>query len=253
MHVHCRLHWLFLDTSKWQGLLTHHEGTQMCTALNYLTRLECLELDGHWEHGYAATFHLQLPQLRCCTFADFGSTTLLLHCPQLKALTLSKLDPLQEMSGLPDNLERLHLANLGVGSVPVEQMLQRHGIKNLLRLEVQNCPGDPRWQNLSHSLEHLALWLPLDEGIPWALEQLTRLTTLRLSHMGRGPMHLTRPLDPFLDMASLVILDLETPRQGRADAYWWTPAALGLLGLADSRVLRMQDVPGGRVLTFSYT
>ena len=65
-------------------------------------------------------------------------------------------------------------------------------------------------------------------------------------------MHLDRPLDPFLDMKSLVTLILRKLGLGGVDINWWKPAALGLLGLADRRVLRMKDAPGGKSLTFIY-
>ena len=148
----------------------------------------------------------------------------------------------------------LFFKNLGVGSVTAEQMLREQGLKHLFRLDVQNCPGESRWQDLPHSLESLALGIPLNEGIPQAIEQLTRLKMLVLTHVGEGLMHLTRPLYPFLDMKSLVTLILQKPGLGGVDSdiNWWTPAALGLLGLADRRVLRMKNAPGGKSLTFTY-
>ena len=226
--------------------------TETCSALKCLTRLRCLELHGTHNGNNIANIQLQLPQLKWFTLHEFWEATILLDCPQLKGLMLLKLKQLQEISGLPDSTERLQLEDLGAGSVPLEQILQEQGLKHLSRLDLQNCPGMLRWQDLPLSLEHLALWLPLDKGIHPALEQLTRLTNLMLGHVGEGLMHLTRPLEPFLDMASLVILNLQTPLLGRGNSDWWTPAALGLLGLADRHVLRMQSVPGGKKFRLTY-
>ena len=225
-------------------------GTEMCSGLNHLTRLRCLELYGTKNAGHAATVHLQLPQLRMFTLSDFRSTTILLDCPRLFILQLVNLNPLHELNGVPGGITNLHLKDLGVGSVPVEQILLEQ--KHMSWLDLQGCPGKPQWQDLPHSLEDLALRLPLNEGIPQALEQLTRLTRLVLAHVGADLMHLTRPLDAFLDMPSLVSLTLQTPRLQPGNSDWWTPAALRLLGLADRRVLHIQNVPGGKVFKFTY-
>ena len=84
-------------------------GTEMCSALNQLTRLHTLSLYGYKEGGCAATVHLQLPKLVWFTLTAFWSTTILLNCPQLKTLMLSNLEPLQEVSGLSDGIKALVL------------------------------------------------------------------------------------------------------------------------------------------------
>ena len=253
-----------------------------CSALSQLTQLQSLEVGGvPRTNNAAAAFHLQLPQLRRLTLQRFGNTTISLECPQLRSLRLFKLDPLHTMSVLPEGVEKLQLVELGAGSVPIDRMLPEQGLKHLFRLQLEECPGQPSaireacnaskltvfqgdqawaplllsqppWQGLPHSLQDLALSLPLDEGIPLVLEQFTKLRSLRLYHVGKHLMYLTRPLDPFFNMPSFSRLLLCGNLGQQGDSSRWTPAALGLLGLADRRVLRMQSLPGGRAIWLSY-
>lgn len=202
------------------------------SALNQLTQLQGLMVSGS-SRSVAANIHLQLPQLTKLSLCTFGSSIVSLNCPLVKSLKLVFLGPLQEMSRLPDGVETLRLIQLAVGSVPLEQMLPVHGLKHLSHLGLQECPGDasvvreayipsnltrldayseawrqllpshPPWQALPCNLRDLSVSLPLDSGIPLVLEQLSNLEVLSLCHVGTGPMHLTRPLDPFLEMGSL--------------------------------------------------
>ena len=55
-------------------------------------------------------------------------------------------------------------------------------------------------------------------------------------------MHLTRSLDTFLDIAGLHSLDLGKSERQLEGFCRWTPAALGFLGAAQKRVMRMQKV-----------
>ena len=252
------------------------------SALNQLTQLQDLLLDG--SPGISAAINFQLPQLILLRLECFGNITISLDCPQLRYLQLESLDRLQEMSGIPDGIEDLKLIELRDGSVSLEQMLPAQGLKHLKALRVFTVPGrpaavwkacnasrltclracdvwaalilhsyQPPWQDLPCNLQHVLLWLPLGNGIPLVLEQLGKLETLSLYHVGAGPMHLTRPLDPFLDMTGLQKLALWGDKKRREDFGRWTPAALRLLGLADRRVKQMGKVPGGRRLKFVHS
>jgi len=114
-------------------------------------------------------------------------------------------------------------------------------------------PTRAPWQGLPCNLRNVCLRLPLDRGIPFVLEQLTRLERLNLFHAGDGPMHLDRPLDPFLNMRGLIFFTLgrvrHLPVQGVG---LWTPAALRLLGMADMYILQMQRACSGRSIRFHY-
>lgn len=114
-------------------------------------------------------------------------------------------------------------------------------------------PTRAPWQGLPCNLRNVCLRLPLDRGIPFVLEQLSRLERLNLVHAGDGPMHLDRPLDPFLNMRGLIFLTLgramHLPVQGVG---LWTPAALRLLGMADRCILQMQRACSGRSIRFHY-
>ena len=238
------------------------------SALNQLTQLQGLMVSGT-SRSVAATMHLQLPQLTKLSFVNLDSTTISLNCPLVKSLKLVCLGPLQEMSRLPDGLETLRLIQLAGGSVPLEQMLPVQGLKHLSHLGLQDCPGEasavreayipsnltsldiyseawaqllpsqPPWQALPCNLKRLSVKLPLDDGIPLVLEQLSNLEFLNLSHVGTGPMHLTQPLDPFLEMASLTRLSFSGDKDEPLELGKWTPAARRLLGLAERRALHM--------------
>ena len=260
---------------------------QMSAELNHLTQLKDLLLEGY--KGKAATTHLQLPQLTELTISGFKNTRVSLDCPQLKSLKLSNLGPLQEMSGLPVGIESLELCRLAAGSVPFEQMIPEQGLKHLSALVLRDCPGSPGavqgayvasklvsleldhpwapllpsqppWKDLPCNLKFMQLWHPLDDGLPLVLEQLSHLQILRVTHVGTGPMRLTRSLDPFLDMANLRHLYLcgnmrsvgEGVQFSGVEFSRWTPAALRLLGLADQRVLRMARASGGKSVVFDH-
>ena len=47
-------------------------------------------------------------------------------------------------------------------------------------------------------------------------------------------------------MAGLTYLYIHDDKYGGEDLEWWTPDALGVLGLADIERVRMAIVPGGR-------
>lgn len=242
------------------------------SALNQLTRLQGCKLDGFG--GNATAVHLQLPELGKLTLEAFGRTAVSLHCPKLKSLKLLTVGPLGGLSGLPDGIEKLHLNGLQDGSVPVEQVLPAQGLKHLSHLGLLGCSGEPMvirdayvasrlvdlsfghqwaplmafqplWQGMPLDLKYMYLEIPLDEGIPLVLEQLSNLERLALRHVGTGPMHLIRSLDPFLDMERLFCLQLLGPMVMEEELKCWTPAALRYSGLANRRILRKRKLPGG--------
>ena len=244
-------------------------GVETLSALNQLTQLQGLLLSGSGQND--ATLDLQMPQLAKLTLENFGCTSVSLSCPKLKNLKLVFVGPVQEMSGLPDGMERFWLDLQQAGSVPFEQMLPTQ-LRHLSHLDLRRCPGQPfivkdayiasnlvdlsldhhwaplmafqqPWQGVPFNLRSVSLEIPLDDGIPLVLEQLSNLETLTLCHFGAGPMHLTRSLDPFMDMADLSNMLFSGPRPGRDTC--WTPAALRFLGLADRRVLRKHKLAGG--------
>ena len=245
------------------------------SALNQLAQLKGLLLEGVKVN--AATIHLQLPQLTKMTLSEFGSTTVSLDCPQPNDLKLIGLAPLQEINRLPEGIEYLTVDELAAGSMPIEQMLPAQGLQRLSHLALHDCPGNPMavreayvastlvqlridhpwapllpsqppWQGLPCHLRFIALQHPLDDGIPLVLEQLRSLLSLEIYHVGPGPMHLTRPLDPFLDMARLYSICLSGDEREEQGFNRWTPAALGLLGLADRRIQHMARGPGARYI-----
>ena len=250
--------------------------SETSSTLNQLTQLQGLSLAGRGPSENSADIHLELPRLTKLTLIGFEDTSLTLVCPKLRNLKLLCLGSIQEMNGMPKGLESLRLDDIGDGSVPFEQMLPEQGLKHLLHLDLIQCPGQPTtirdawsasiltslnvdrawaplmtflppWQGVPFNLQHVRLALPLDDGIPLVYEQLSGLISLTLQHVGEGPMHLTRPLDPFLDMTGLVNLAL-LGDSVRTEPGRWTPAALRLLGLADRRLLLMHTVPSGSPL-----
>ena len=109
---------------------------------------------------------------------------------------------------------------------------------------------------LSVSLQSLTLDLPLERGIPVFLEQLTNLRSLVAINMGRGTMHLDRPLTPFLDMMHLGALIFGGEPLGpilMGQSHAWTPDALKFLGLASRRILDGSLMPHGRKVTLVFT
>ena len=161
-----------------------------------------------------------------------------LDCPHLTNLKLIELDALQEMNRLPDGIEKLEVEGTGFGAILLEQVLPVQGLKHLSGLSLDDCPGQPiivreayiaskltalhvddawasslfpcqpPWQGLPCNLQHVSLRLSLDNGIPLVLEQLRSLVTIQLRDGGEGPMHITRPPNPFLDMPSPTSLTL---------------------------------------------
>ena len=239
---------------------------EMSLALNQLTRLQSLLLEGM---GDNAAIMLQLPSLTKLTLHDFGDTIVSLDCPQLKDVKLSDLHLLEDISGISDGIETLWIYGMGSGSVPLEQMLPVQGLKQLVHLHLRDCPGkaiairdayvpsrltsltadsawlpllpfQAPWQALPYNLIDLSLMIPLSHGIPLVLEQLCNLEGLELCHVGSGQMHLTRSLDPFLDMPRLVYLALYGDQEGEWKLVRWTTDALRLLGLADRRIMAMR-------------
>ena len=246
------------------------------SALSQLAQLKGLLLAGFGEN--VATIHLQLPQLAKLSLHGFGDVNVVLECPQLTNFKVTEVQSFPAMGGLPGGIEKLKLEWGGNGAMALEQMLPFQGFKHLSELFLHGCPGQPAtlretyipsnlislsaseawvpllptqppWQGLPCNLRYVLLWLPLDNGIPLVLEQLSALVSLELHHVGAGPMHLTRPLDPFLDIDSLKRLDLCTSEDWPEGVGLYTPAALGFLGAAERRVGRMQRVTG-RIINF---
>ena len=232
-------------------------------ALSQLTQLQGLSLEGA---GDSAAIQLQLPCLLRLVLHDFRGITVSLNCPQLKDVKMSNLDLLEDMSGMPDGIESLWIYGLGIGSVPLEQMLPAQGLKDLVLLHLKECPGKATairkaynpsklrsltaddewlpllpfqapWQDLPYNLVDLSLMLPLSDGIPLVFEQLGNLEGLEFWHVGEEQMHLNRSLDPFLDMPRLVYLGLYGDQDKKLDLGRWTTDALRLLGLADRRIM----------------
>ena len=70
------------------------------------------------------------------------------------------------------------------------------------------------------------------------LEQFTSLRVLTIVKFSCNlPMHLDRPLDPFLDLPSLQKLELVSDMRSHGGYCNWTAPALRLLGLAQKRVM----------------
>lgn len=110
---------------------------------------------------------------------------------------------------------------------------------------------------LPHTLQALALHIPMDEGLPMALEQLTSLEILAITNQGGGCMHLDRPLTPFLEMVCLESFvfqgDWEHHRSSaNFESNNWTPDALRLLGMAQEQILQGHRPPGCVPLTLIY-
>lgn len=86
---------------------------------------------------------------------------------------------------------------------------------------------DILWPCLVLDLQSISLFLRLDKGIPRALAQLTKLVSLRLTQRDDlepivHPLHLTRPLNVFLDIPRMEKIELHS-----YDG--WTSVALELL------------------------
>lgn len=247
-------------------------------ALSQLSALERLffdtDPDGELLSG---CFHLDLPSLRDADLNVFHSATLALNCPQLSRLSLNQIRPLKSFSGMPKGLESLTLINLGAGSVPLHDIFALQKLEQLRDLTILSCEGGLEgisnsrfsgnltslrtdsqldvpllrrlpWRGLLCSLHRLTLQIPLMNGLPLVLEQLSSLKHLAIHNSGSTTMHLDRPLDPFLEMASLTTLTLLGDSGERCGYSSWTPHALRLLGLAQQRILQMQRRPGGKAM-----
>ena len=273
----------------------HEIGPATTSALCQLTRLRHLSLDGvstpEDNDGAIAHVTLSLPWLQKLTIADFSHVKLSLDCPRLKDLQLIGLHPLEALDGLPRGIERVKCRDLAEGSLSIADIFQGHKLELLKDLDIDReseafedpeavkvlkrwlrnsmltsfcaaCPleklvplGGPHCE-LPNSLQYLWVHVPLNKGIPVVLEQLTNLRSLSIMSTTReGLMHLDRPLDPFLDMVHLEVLNL----QGQ---YWsadqvhsaisWTLDGLRLLGLASRRILQGNLLPPGRKLALTY-
>lgn len=265
------------------------------SALCQLTRLQKLSLAGSASasHNPAAGGHIELslPQLESLTKARFMHASVSLSCPRLQSLELESLRPLEALEGIPQGITRVWLKGLERVSLPLEDLFRGHRLEQFTSLGVLVRPGsyeDPADLEfirqlfrggrleilrtdcpleklmaplggavcpLSISLQSLTLDLPLERGIPVVLEQLTNLRSLVAIDTGAGPVHLDRPLDPFLDMTHLRALVLGGKAWGpplTGQSHGWTPDALKFLGLASRRILDGSLMPGGRKVTLVY-
>ena len=107
------------------------------------------------------------------------------------------------------------------------------------------------WQGLPYNLRQVTLWIPLTNGIPMVLDQLSNSERLAIHDEGAGQMHLDRSLDAFLDMSRLSKLRLYGDKHEQEDLGRWTAAALRLLGLVDRRVLQRHKANALRTTRFS--
>ena len=177
-------------------------------ALCQLSNLHSLRLCGvDKEEDVRGHFSLQLPVLEELGISQFNDVTIELQCSQLKSLYLSSLYPLRAFSGMPRNLESLHLTALLNGSLPLESICGLQKLKKLKKLAVTGCSADPGivgpycfssnltrlttdcdvgrllsskapWSGLFGNLQQLDVHMSLQHGIPVVLEQLTSLRGL---------------------------------------------------------------------------
>ena len=205
--------------------------------LSQLSNLCSLKLHGGDEDMGGRVFNghirLHLPMLKSVCLFSFENATVSLDCPKLAHLSLEDLCPLQAFSGAPCNLQSLTLQGLGAESVPLEAIFTSQRLGKLNKLEITDCPGDPRnvstccfssnltslrtscdlgvlfptkapWEGLPFSLIVLDIMMPMERGIPLVLEQLTNLERQSISTLTcRDPMHLDRPLDALLNLPRL--------------------------------------------------
>ena len=270
-------------------------GHATTSALNQLARLQKLSLVGA-EHSRTPSagghIDLAMPQLESLTIARFLHVRVSLSCPLLQSLEMEDLRPLEALEGISQGIMRVWLGGLELGPLSLQDILHGHRLQNLTSLGIVMAPGlydNPTTLELFRqvfrhgrlatlrtncpleklaplegpgcplpsSLQSLALDVPLGRGIPVFLEQLTNLRSLVAVHTGVGPMHLDRPLDPFLDMAHLRALIFGCADSGRsrqAESFSrWTPDALKFFGLASRRILEGSLMPCGRKVTLKYT
>ena len=284
-------YWLSLATSLTELTLTFklEIGCATTSALNQLTRLRDLSLFGarNVVRGYPkAHVELSLPQLETLEIFSFSHVWISLKCLQLEKLLLVGLHILEVLQGLPHNIKRICLNNLGEGSLSLEEILQRQRLEQLTALwlwlrpetyeepsvlevikgefkkgRLQGFATDCPLENLTplrgpqcalpFSLMYLKLHLPLEKGLPLVLEQLTGLKTLEITDAGEGRMHLDRPLDPFLD---IVLLRLLTFSGKAAKSLDLTPDASMFLALAKKRTEEgtLKPRASGKELVLNY-
>ena len=167
---------------------------------------------------------------------SFSHVSILLGCPFLEVLGLIGLYPLQALQGIPQDIGKVALTSLGEGSISPQEVFAGQELEDLRVLVIVGwghiyqdsealevvkqvfrngrllslttdypleklTPLQGSECALPISLRVLELHLPLERGVPVILERLTNLRKLTVYHIGEGPMHLDRPLDPFLNMA----------------------------------------------------
>ena len=233
----------------------------------------------------SADVELSLPQLQKLDIFAVHHASITLICPQLKTLHVDTGIPLETFDGIPPGIQELSFFCSVDGSLSLFNMLWGKRLDQLERLRilmpqhsydshvasevikqvlreskltwlVMGCPVEQLSPltgpggALPASLQHLTLDLPLDRGIPVDLEQLTNLESLTLRNTKQGPMHLSRSLDPFLDMKNLVSLGfMGKPTYTKAalqTRYEWTPGALEFLLLARIRLQKEAETQGSR-------
>ena len=236
-----------------------------------------------------AVFYLDLPVLERLEISGFGLSSIRLNCPELGELVLYSV-AVQSFTGMPTRVQKARLSLLEQ-SLPLEEILPGHSCELLESMflcedykttessaiqalchngrlrgltiisenyTVEAFSHNASWQALPQTLQHLSLSLHLDKGIPVIFEQLDSLVTLSLRHscVESAYMHLDRPLDPFLDMPRLAVLKLESDWDiydvEDTVACTWTPAGLKYLGMAEKRIMQMQQTSPGRSFTLRY-
>ena len=106
--------------------------------------------------------------------------------------------------------KQLEVLVLGMGfkttdHATVQQICLNGRLKRLRGPAHRASAVSASWPAVPHTLEEVALDLPLGEGLPTILEQLLNLTMLIIRHKRSGGCaHLDRPLDPFLAMPRLI-------------------------------------------------
>ena len=262
----------------------------MSAILCKLTGLQRLDLFGDISSAYSvpeAVIILDLPLLRELTVGCFWSTIIRLDkCPKLQELSVCDVD-ISGLLRLPSSIRKVWF-HLLEGSEPLEEVFPAQSTKlledmsigyfckskepaivqelclngKLKRLSIDAIAASKAfdvgalWRAVPVTLEDVTLELSLDKGIPVILEQLPRLTSLSLRHNGPHAAHLTRPLDPFLNMPMLEKLELsqwnDKDAVSRGTKVAWTAVALRFIGMAENRIMQMRLTPPRRSITFIY-
>ena len=262
--------------------------TPEISALNHLSRLQRLAFDAMFPGLH---IELSLPQLQKLKVLWGGRVTrLILSCPRLRSLHLKSIVPLDALQGVPLDTEVLSVKDLGGGALTLQEVFRGRRLEQLKRLvafmdslevyeepampaaikqaisfgkltELQtNCPLEkliplkgPQCA-LPSSLQYLLLWVPLEKGIPVILEQLTNLRKFSAYHSGKGPLHLNRPLDPFLDMPHFEYLELVGGVENwqAVNPHGWTADGLKFLQMAEKRIAEGSLMPRGRTVVLNY-